>query len=563
MREPYQSTPLARRSKALVQLVADQVSGASDVVHAALIEDASADVSSNLIDSLLEAHLRDNRLVPATRIGAIEGVGAAAEVRRLERAKVLDEMRANALAEGTLRNYGGHLRAWRDWCNREGVPALPFEPEHVADFLIDYVLDWDSEAGDYLREEDGALLASVAVGTVENRLHALNKAAEFMGLPKPGANPGVQEVMSGLRRKFGTATKGKAALDMKLLTKCLAAAEGTTHVVARDRVLTLLRARTNATAGQLAKLMWSDVCIAADASEVSVQLPKAHRHGQSTAVRVEAHPNPDLCLVVALKKLQVVAHQLREVISTPSGRPLTRQAVHASLVEVWEALPHMTAPQLARFMADRGIAHPPFMTRDRALLLVGFYTALRRSNLSGLNWGDVTDHGEDGWSLAIRFSKTDQEGKGSTSWVPEAGSADPGTCPSTALRCWKECLEESLGRPVRPNEPVFVSFTRTGKVKTKGGRLTRLSGGDIHAVVQRLTVAAGLARNVGAGNPYGAHSLRAGFVTEATRDGKLSDLEVMEVTGHKTSAMVARYRREVNAPKANAARKLMGILNGQ
>jgi integrase len=57
--------------------------------------------------------------------------------------------------------------------------------------------------------------------------------------------------------------------------------------------------------------------------------------------------------------------------------------------------------------------------------------------------------------------------------------------------------------------------------------------------------------------PYGAHSLRAGFVTQAFRGDKpLSIFEVQEVTDHKSSEMVAAYRREVQAPKNNPARKM-------
>lgn len=554
----------ARRGKALVALVETQSTpDAAEVVGAELLDHPQPAVPDAVIDAVLTSYLHDGRLVPATRAEVPDGVMDADQRRRLERARLLDEMRASALADGTLRHYGGHLRAWLAWCEKEAVPALPFDPQRVADFLLDYVLEWDADAGEYARNPDGDLLASVAARTAANRLNALNKAAEFIGLPRPGDNPGVKQVMSGMRRRFGTAATGKAALDLKLLNRCLATTSGTTFISARDRVTYLLRARTAATAGQLATLRWSDLDLAEGGQSVTVTLPKAHRHGKPLLVTVAAHRNPALCLVTAIRELQLVAPKLREVITHRTGKPLTRQAVHAALARVWDDLPTMTDAQLGGLLARHSVTAPPTTARDRALLLVGFYTALRRSNLSALNWRDLTDHGEDGWSAQIRFSKTDQEGKGSTLWVPRSGTGSSLSCPATALREWKDALEAALDRPVRPDEPVFVSLTRTGAVKRRGenARPARLPGNGVNEVVQRLTVAAGIATTTGSGNPYGAHSLRAGFVTEATRDDKLSILEVMEVTGHKTTTMVARYRREANAPRSNAARKLMILLN--
>ncbi|GAA2135402.1 hypothetical protein GCM10009844_00630 [Nocardioides koreensis] len=552
-----------RRSQALVELVSDREVGDLDlaeVVDAELVEDdPRATVPDDVIDSILESYLRDGRLVPATT-AVPDGVTDPAQRRRFERARLLDEIRANALADATLRGYGGHVKAWQKWCKAEGVAALPFDPKHVADFLLDYALQWDAATADYTRDEDGELLASVAMGTVDSRLKALNKAAEFIGLPRPGDNPGVKEVMAGLRRRFGTASKGKAALDLALLNRCLVAAQGISYLSARDRVGHLLRARTRATAGQLAKLRWSDVDFAE--GSVTITLPKTHRYGEPTTVVVRAHRNPEVCLVAALRDLRGIAPQMREVLTHRNGKPLTRQALHASISEVWDELPALTDGRLARSLATRCPATPLAVTRDRALLLTGFYTALRRSNLSALNWGDLTDHGEDGWSIQVRWSKTDQEGQGRTSWVPQSETDGSVACPATALRDWKRTLEEALGRSVHASEPVFVALTNSGTVKRRdNNRMFRLTGDGINEAVQRLTVGAGIAAKTGKSNPYGAHSLRAGFVTEALRDDKLSFAEVMEVTGHKTTTMVVRYRREANAPKRNASRKLLGLLN--
>lgn len=81
----------------------------------------------------------------------------------------------------------------------------------------------------------------------------------------------------------------------------------------------------------------------------------------------------------------------------------------------------------------------------------------------------------------------------------------------------------------------------------------------MNEMVRRLAVAAGLAAP-GQANPYGGHSLRAGFVTEALRDAKLTVAEVQQVSGHRSAEALLSYSREVNAPKHNPSRRLLGRL---
>jgi len=559
-------SPLPARSSALAVMFDTEGTpvGTMAVVEAELVEDAQPIVGSVVIEAILSSFLtEDGRLVPArTATLALNTAADPATKRRIERAHQLDELRAAALADATLYGYGGHVKAWREWTKVEGIPALPLDPQAVANFLLDYALEWDFAADDYARDDDGHLIASVAMGTVGTRLQALNKLAEFVGLPRPGDNAGVKQVMAGMRRSFGTRTVGKAALDLALVNKLLIAADGLTYTAARDRAAHLLRARTDATTGQLARLTWANLDIEAD--EVVITYAKTSRFGAETTVTVPAHANPDLCLVRALRTLRTLAPKMREVLTKRTGQPLTRQAVHLIVGrDNWETLPGLDDRALARRLDDRAPVVPTSTARDRALVLMGFYTAMRRSNISMLNWADVTEQGTDGLSLLIRRSKTDQEGKGRVVWLPQADLDSGVECPATALRQWKAEVERSIGRPVKGTDPVLPSMTSAGEtVKlTKTGRLTRLSGDAINATVQRLTVAAGLATGKkGERNPYGAHSLRAGFVTEALRDDKLNSFEVMEVTGHTSESMVARYRREANAAKSNGARKLLSAL---
>lgn len=183
------------------------------------------------------------------------------------------------------------------------------------------------------------------------------------------------------------------------------------------------------------------------------------------------------------------------------------------------------------------VPETPLGIRDRALLLLGFAGAFRRSELVGLNFEDITETKE-GLEVVIRRSKTDQHGEGKKKaitygvhWV---------TCPVRAWFAWKEVMA-SQGIC---DGAVFRSMDRHGHIKD------RLSGKAVALVVKRYAVAAGLDATQFAG-----HSLRSGFVTTAVANGA-SDHEIMFQTGHKSRAMVDRYVQQANLFKQNAVTKL-------
>jgi site-specific recombinase XerD len=60
--------------------------------------------------------------------------------------------------------------------------------------------------------------------------------------------------------------------------------------------------------------------------------------------------------------------------------------------------------------------------RDRALLLLGFAGAFRRSELVALDVADLEET-EDGFKIIIRRSKTDQEGHGVTIAIARSAKA--------------------------------------------------------------------------------------------------------------------------------------------
>ena len=88
-----------------------------------------------------------------------------------------------------------------------------------------------------------------------------------------------------------------------------------------------------------------------------------------------------------------------------------------------------TADRLAAMLAHV----PDTLTgkRDRALILLGFAGALRRSELVALTVADLAD-APDGLRVLIRRSKTDQEGQGATIAVPNGSRLRP----VAAVKAW-------------------------------------------------------------------------------------------------------------------------------
>lgn len=170
--------------------------------------------------------------------------------------------------------------------------------------------------------------------------------------------------------------------------------------------------------------------------------------------------------------------------------------------------------------------------RDRALLLLGFAGAFRRSELVALDVADIAADG-DGLRVTIRRSKVDQEGAGATLGVPYG--SDPLTCPVRALRDW-------LGAAGIAEGAVFRGVRR-------GDRLTdkRLDGGTVGRILRRAAKRAGIPLERLSG-----HSLRAGLATTAAKAGKRADVIARQGRWRSTQ-MVARYVRDADIFGDNAA----------
>ncbi len=163
------------------------------------------------------------------------------------------------------------------------------------------------------------------------------------------------------------------------------------------------------------------------------------------------------------------------------------------------------------------------VARDRALLLVGFAGAFRRSELVAIRCEEITYHAN-GPEILIPRSKTDQAGAGRTVSIPHAKGS---RCPVKALRQWLELAGITSGW-------VFRAMSRHNKVRSAA-----LSAQSVALIVKAA------AKRVG-GDPaiVSGRSLRAGYITTAAEAG-LQPYQIKEQTGHRSHAMLARYIRPV------------------
>lgn len=194
--------------------------------------------------------------------------------------------------------------------------------------------------------------------------------------------------------------------------------------------------------------------------------------------------------------------------------------------------------QARRHLAeDRALRKAELLARrDKAVILLGLATAMRRSELARIEVADLREDVE-GLVVTPRWTKRDQAG---TERHPRAvpRGAMRSTCPVTALQSWLEMAGIQSG-------PVFRPVTRWATVGPRG-----FTPQVIRTIVQQRAEAAGLP------GTWGAHSLRAGFATQSAKNGVAR--HVIMADGDWRSGAVDRYLRR-GALWDGAAAKSLGL----
>jgi site-specific recombinase XerD len=219
--------------------------------------------------------------------------------------------------------------------------------------------------------------------------------------------------------------------------------------------------------------------------------------------------------------------------------PTSSEAVRATVRGIRRsvgAAPVRKAPATADKMCAISAAMPNGLIghRDRALLLLGFAGAFRRSELVALDVADIQEC-EAGLRVHIGKSKTDQESKGVTIAIVPGAVA----CPVKAVKAWLEVAAITDG-------PVFRSIAKGERVSA-----VRLSDKSVADIVKRHVSRLGLDPAA-----FGGHSLRAGFLTSAAARGA-SVFKMMDVSRHKSVDTLRGYVRDAELFRDHAGAGLL------
>ena len=172
--------------------------------------------------------------------------------------------------------------------------------------------------------------------------------------------------------------------------------------------------------------------------------------------------------------------------------------------------------------------------RDRALLAIGMGGAFRRSELVAIRLGQVTEHAE-GLAIHVPHAKSDQLGRGANVVIPDRRRI----APVALYKVWVSAA------------PIVDGYLF--RKLTPQGRLTEKSMSDkgVALVVKARAAAAGYDPAL-----FSGHSLRAGFLTEAGRQGA-NLFKMKDHSRHKSIEMVSEYVRDHEAFRDHAGDKFL------
>ena len=174
--------------------------------------------------------------------------------------------------------------------------------------------------------------------------------------------------------------------------------------------------------------------------------------------------------------------------------------------------------------------------RDRAILLIAFMGAFRRSELVAIRYDDL-GFSQDGVTIRLPRSKTDQQGEGLSRAIPRASGA---ICAVQALQDWLSTAGISSGY-------VFRGINRWGQIAAGG-----MNPASVNELLKKLASAAGLHNS----QSYSSHSFRRGMSTAAARAGVDFEL-IRKQGGWRHDATVRGYIEEGQQLQHNAAHTLL------
>ena len=237
-------------------------------------------------------------------------------------------------------------------------------------------------------------------------------------------------------------------------------------------------------------------------------------------------------------------HKMAGLSTLPTDDELVRQTLKGIMREKLAA-PDQKSPStndLIALMIEQIDDTTLMGLRDKALLLLGFAGGFRRSELVKVKLDDLKIHAQ-GMDVFIPTSKTDQTGHGKTKPILRGKDY----CPVQSVQDWIAAAGLTEGYLFRG------IIHKTGQLRPSYNdpKKPDLSDQTVALVVKKYSALIGLDHE-----NYAGHSLRAGFVTAARKNGASYE-QIMEVTGHKDLKSLIMYFRNIDQYKDHAGEGLL------
>jgi len=191
--------------------------------------------------------------------------------------------------------------------------------------------------------------------------------------------------------------------------------------------------------------------------------------------------------------------------------------------------------------------------RDKAMILLGWWSASRRSEIFNLERDDLIFNKNESLIINIRYSKTDQGGQGELKALPYNNDD---YCPYTALEKWIEIAHITKGplfykirKLKKDEEPDDIN--RIEKYQIRNGKKVSLSDSRFVWILKNRAKEAGIKE----WQQISGHSLRRGFISQCAKEG-YSNNEIMSATNQKDSKTVDGYKVLNDKQKISPAMKI-------
>lgn len=221
---------------------------------------------------------------------------------------------------------------------------------------------------------------------------------------------------------------------------------------------------------------------------------------------------------------------------TPTSHPSIKELLHGITRKIGTPAKPVDALLSEDIKQIIGAMPNTFLgTRDKAIILIGFAGAFRRSEIVGMNVDNLS-YRDEGLVILLARSKTDQRGEGRLVGIPYG--KNPNTCPIVALQKWLEVSGISEGAIFRGLDKHDHFVSRRLSIRSMGN------------VIKRAARSAGFDPE-----KYSGHSLRSGHCTQASRSGVAEQI-IRKQTGHTSADSLKRYVRLGRIFEENSAKAL-------